>query len=391
MRALPRTKILFVDDEPNVLDAIRRMLRHTRQRWDLRFETSVDGALDVLEEGGVEVVVTDLNMPRRDGFELLRVVREDARWNMTPVIILTGNGEGGLKRRALELGATDLLNKPTTPEDLEVRIESVLRIKAYQDEIRDQNRLLEERVQQRTAQLEATQAELVWRLGRVGEYRDSDTGYHVVRVGFFARSIARALGADEEYQRRIFLTAPLHDLGKIGIPDAILLKPGGLDASEWETMRTHSRIGAEILRGDAFTSHRELLFGDAVVEDTAVFGNPFVEMAARIAEGHHEQWGGGGYPDGARGEEIPLEARITTIADVYDALCSRRPYKEPFSQEEVSKIMQRGRGTQFDPDALDAFFAVLPDLREIRERFQELDDEIHPDMSLVLEELKLAA
>lgn len=366
-------QILFVDDEQLIQDSLRRSLRAKREEWTMHFASGVDEALALLEHQAIDVITTDVNMPLRDGFELLHAVRTSEHWGDIPVIILTGNGEQGLKRRALDEGATDLLGKPVDREELIARISNALRLKDAQDTVKQQNAVLEVRVRERTAQLELARVELIWRLGKAGEFRDSNTGYHIVRVGFFAGEMARTMGLDEVFTRRVQLSSPLHDIGKIGIPDEILLKPGKLDSAEWEVMRRHTTIGAEILRDTIVSkAHAEQLGMDP----TCVVGNPLAEMGAEIAQNHHERWDGSGYPNAIAGEDIPVSARLTSLADVYDALSSARPYKEPLKEEQVLAMMANGRGSQFDPDMFDAFEAALPRLREIRERFKDSGEQM---------------
>jgi len=389
--AAGRRKILFVDDEQGVLDGLRRLLRSKRREWDMTFAIGVTPAIEALEADDYDTVVSDIDMPERDGFDLLQTIRAHPIWKAIPVVILTGNGESGLKRRALDLGATDLLNKPVDPDDLIARIRSVLRIKRYEDELAETNQLLEERVRMRTAELEVAQTELIWRLGKAGEFRDSETGYHVVRVGFYARHLAGELGMDAEFQRKVFLTAPLHDIGKIGIPDHILLKPAKLTDEEWVTMRQHTSMGAQILRDEIIAQEQVERLG-IVAAGSLLVDNPFTEMAARIAESHHERWDGTGYPNGVVGEDIPLEARITTLADVYDALCSKRPYKDPFTEEQVLDIMGNGRGSQFDPGVFTAFERSLRVFRDIRSEFDDVKlEEPQADIVPSLRDLRQAS
>ena len=382
-----KKKILFVDDEKRVLDGLQRILRGERDAWDLTFASSVDEALEVLSDVDIDAVISDVNMPVRDGLDLLQAIRADARTADIPVVILTGNGEPDMKRRALDLGATDLLAKPVVREDLIARIRSALRLKGFMDEIKNHGKLLEERVRLRTAELEYSRAEVIWRLGKAGEFRDSDTGFHVVRVGLFSKQLAKTLDLGEGQAREIFLSAPLHDIGKIGIPDRVLLKPGKLNAEEWKIMKTHTEIGAQILRAEPLAElHSNSLRTLAGIE--SIPRNPFANTGALIAESHHERWDGHGYPRGLSGNKIPLEARITAIADVYDALRSKRPYKPAISEDEVFKIMQRGFGSQFDPGIFDAFQSSLPIFREIRAEFGDSEEsELHADGDESLSEL----
>ncbi|MFT7668568.1 MAG: putative two-component system response regulator [Planctomycetota bacterium] len=387
-----RKRVLFVDDEQGLLDALRRVLHSKRKEWDMTFAQGVDAAIEALEAHPFDTVVSDIKMPGRDGFDLLRTIRDHPDWKAIPVVILTGNGESDLKRRALDLGATDLLGKPVDPDDLTARIRSVLRIKAYDDEIKAQNHILEDRVRERTAQLERAQVELIWRLGKAGEFRDSDTGYHVVRVGFYSRTIAHQLELDQETQRQIFLTAPLHDLGKIGVPDSILLKPEKLSANEWVMMRQHTVIGAHILRDEGIAQDKIARLSIPAPDTDCEEINPLTELAATIAECHHERWDGGGYPHGIAGEDIPIAARITSVADVYDALCSKRPYKDPFTPEQVLELINNGDGCQFDPMVIEAFHACLPDLIGIQNEFvDEPNDHAQADVIETVEDLRRAS
>ena len=214
----------------------------------------------------------------------------------------------------------------------------------------------------------------MWRLGVAGEYRDNETGNHVLRVGYFARELARRLGMEKDTCETLFLAAPLHDIGKIGIPDGILLKPGKLTDEEWVTMRRHAEYGARILRS-RFVDPRALDRGQTAEEGLAPT-NPLMEMAANIAEGHHERWDGTGYPKGLAGEDIPIEARITAVADVYDALRSVRPYKPAYPQEKVLRIMRESSGNHFDPGVYEAFVASLKNFAEISEHLEDTEEEV---------------
>lgn len=365
--------VLFVDDEPSFLDGIRRMLRPYAEEWTMTFAANVEAALRQLDELSVDSVVSDLHMPHRDGFDLLRQVAKSPNWRHIPVIIMTGAAERDLKRQALDQGATDLLNKPVDPDDLVARIRNALRLKAYQDQIRWQNDLLERKVRERTRALESSRVDLIWRLGRVAEFRDERTGNHILRVGAYCKVLAETLGMPGEFAERIFLTSPLHDIGKIGIPDDILLKPGRLTVAEWDIMRRHCEIGAEILRQD--TPRRTVPWGAFLVDSMDESGglhNPFLNMASSIALAHHEWWDGTGYPRRLVGESIPLEARIVAVADVYDALSSARPYKPAFPESTVLDIMDKKVGTHFDPAVYDAFRRSIGRFRDI---LAQLSDE----------------
>ena len=368
-----KRRILFVDDEPNVLDGLRRMLRAERGRWDMSFVGGADAALDVVRAVGCDAVVSDVNMPGKDGFALLAEIRADERTRDVPFIILTGRNESDIKRRALDLGATDLLNKPVDPQDLIARLRSMIRLKTYQDEIKDQNAILERKVEERTADLVDSRLDIIWRLGKAAEYRDEETGNHVVRVGCYCRVIAERLGADREFVELLLLTSPLHDIGKIGIPDAILLKRGPLNEDEWDVMRRHCAIGAEILREDSKVMNAFLAWRrERKCNHNGNAKNPVLKMASSIALTHHEWWDGTGYPAGLAGEGIPLESRIVALADAYDALCSERPYKPALSEAEALSVIHDEVGRHFDPAISAAFEESIRALRAIR---TELSDE----------------
>ena len=349
-----KAHVVFVDDDGGFLDSFRRMLRFQRNHWNMTFVTSVDEALQCLEERGADVIVSDVMLAGRNGFDLLYAVMGSARFKHVPVIMMTGSDERDLKRRALDNGATDLVNKPVDVEELIARIRNALQLKQCQDQLRDQNDLLELKVLERTKALEASRIDLIWRLGRVAEFRDEQTGNHIMRVGSYCKVLAETLGMQKDFAEMIYLTSPLHDIGKIGIPDGILLAPRAFTPDEWDIMKTHCAIGAEILQQE----HR-------IPCPMQTERNPFLEMAASIALGHHEWWDGSGYPRQLSGESIPIEARIVAVADVYDALSSVRPYKTAFPEDKVLDIMSQKTGSHFDPAVYEAFRSSLTAFREI--------------------------
>ena len=365
-----KRKILFVDDEPNFLDGIRRMLRGQRDKWSMEFVNSVDEALERAWNTDFDTIVSDVNMPGKNGLDLLQALRENESTQAVPIIILTGNAESDLKRQALDLGATDLLNKPVSHEDLVARLRSVLRLKAYQDELRDHNFLLEKRVRERTADLERARRDIIWRLAKAGEFRDEETGNHVIRVACCCRILAVAMRLPIEEVRMIFLTSPLHDVGKIGIPDRVLLKPGALDKSERLIMERHCEIGESIVLAQpkgmsAFMDAAEEGNGRGLAPEE----DALRELAATIIMTHHEKWDGSGYPKGLKGDEIPLPGQICAVADVYDALRSERPYKKAYGVEETMERMRAERGAHFGPDILGVFETIAGKFEEIRDQF----------------------
>lgn len=367
--------ILFVDDDSMFLDSLRRMLHPHREEWTMTFVMSVEEALQQLGRSNVDAVVSDLQMPDRTGFDLLHSIAASPRARHIPVIIMTGAAERDLKRRALDRGATDLLNKPVDSDDLIARIRSVLRLKSFQDQIRAQNDALDQKVQERTRALDASRVDLIWRLGRVAEFRDEQTGNHIVRVGSYCKVLAEALGMPRDFAEMIFLTSPLHDIGKIGIPDGILLLPRKLTSAEWDIMRRHCTIGADILRQDAkMGSPLWAVSAIDSMDEPDGRRNPFLEMASSIALAHHEWWDGTGYPQRLSGEGIPLEARIAAVADVYDALSSARPYKPAFPEPQVLRMMNEQAGLHFDPAVHRAFLQALDRFRAIRAQYGDHAD-----------------
>jgi len=376
--------VVFVDDERNILNGFRRMLAPQSEVWEMVFLDNADEALDETRSREVDVIVSDIRMPGTDGFELLKQLKASERTGDIPVVIVTGNHEEDLKRRALDLGATDLLSKPINTEDLIARVQSALRLKSHQDALKNQNEILEKRVKERTveletltAKLEKSRLEIIWRLGKAGEYRDEETGNHVIRMGCYCRPIAEALGLGSDFAELLVLAAPLHDIGKIGIPDGILLKPGKLTPSEWEIMRMHPAIGAAILRHDSkmMRAFAQLRAADQSLS-VEMDEHPVLGMAASVAQNHHEKWDGSGYPNGLTGEAIPLEARIVALADVYDALICDRPYRKALPEKEVLQMIRENVGRHFDPVVHEAFEKSLNEIRGIREQF--FDDRIQP-------------
>jgi putative two-component system response regulator len=367
-----KRRILFVDDERNFLEGVRLMLRGQRDVWDLSFATSADEALEKAAETDFHAIVSDVTMPGKSGLDLLSALRERGVTERTPVVILTGNAEADLKRRALDLGAADLLNKPVTTEDLLARLRSVLRLRAYQDELKEYNEHLERKVQERTCELEHSRRDILWRLAKAGEFRDEETGDHVIRVACCSRALAEALGLDMAAVRAIFFTSPLYDIGKIGVPDVILLKRDALDPGERRIMERHCEIGVSILL-DRPKGARALfdLPGDlaAGLEAATALHDELRDMAATIIMAHHEQWDGAGYPNRLKGGAIPLPGRIVALCDVYDALRSRRPYKEAMSVEKTREILASGSGSHFDPEVHAAFQRVADEFEDIRARY----------------------
>jgi len=354
--------IVFVDDETRELDSMQRILHSRRPDWTVLTFSCPQKALSHLSTAGADAIVSDIGMPVMDGLLLLGRLKEQEFTRDIPVIILTGLQDGSLKRRSLDLGATDLLAKPIDPDDLVARVASALRLKQYHDELKQHNAVLEERVLQRSRELTQVRLEVIWRLAKAAEFRDEETGNHVIRVASFSRVIGEKLGLDQEFVERLFVTAPLHDIGKIGISDSILLKPGKLTPDEWEIMKQHCVIGARILSDESKATQVLRLQRHGL----GTYQDPLLEMASAIALTHHEKWNGKGYPQGLAGEAIPIAARIVSLADVYDALTSYRPYKPAFSHEKALEILRDGIGSHFDPQVFEAFNSSLMEIKAIK-------------------------
>lgn len=358
--------VLIVDD----LEANTRLLARLIEPKGFVVISAHGGeeALELVRDYPPDVILLDLMMPGVDGFEVCRTLKQSAATRRIPVIIITGVMEREANLRALEVGADDFVVKPFDSLLLLARIQNCLRAKQLQDQVIDyQHRLeeynekLREGIAERTAQLARTQHTTVFSLAKLAESRDVETGAHLERMRSYTRQIAMVLmdsgkfgGAiSPSFVEHLFLSCPLHDIGKVGIPDSILLKPGKLSPQEFEIMKTHTIIGGDTLQ----------------VADLESGSQSFLAMGRDIAYYHHERWDGLGYPKGLKGEEIPLAARITAVSDVYDALTCRRPYKEPFSHEKSVDIIVSGRGTQFDPEVVDAFLSRESDIITINEEY----------------------
>ena len=291
----------------------------------------------------------DVMMPGMDGHEVCSRLKSDPAANSIPVIFITAMHESAEITKGFKLGAVDYITKPFQIAELQARVHTHLQLRHAMLALADQNRILDIRVKERTKELQDTQLEIIYRLSRAAEYRDNDTGMHIKRLSYLCSTLAAAYGCDEETCDLIFHASPMHDIGKIGIPDAILHKPGKLDAAEWKTMKTHTTLGADILSG-----HDSLL----------------IKMGQLIALTHHEKWDGSGYPQGLSEFSIPMGGRIVAICDIFDALTSKRPYKEAWPLADALDEIRAGSGAALDPRLVTCFFECLPDLIHIKERFQ---------------------
>lgn len=368
-----KSRILIVDDEPLVARVVGRFLEADGYT---NISTISDSrqAFECMLTQQPDIVLLDIMMPHLSGIGILKLRQTDERLKHVPVLILSASSEKTVKREALELGATDFLAKPVDPIDLILRVRNSLIVKQHQDYLRDYAVELEKQVQSRTRQIEASREQIIHCLAKAAEFRDHETGAHVIRVGKYAAVIARQLGFETNWCRQIELAAQLHDVGKIGIPDSILLKPGKLSREEFDIIKEHCRLGCEIMEPLARAAAAALkkdTRGPIGTGMDSPMDSPILGLAANIARTHHEKWDGTGYPDGLQGESIPIEGRITCVADVFDALGSERPYKSRFPREKCLEIMLSERGSRFDPAVLDAFFQRLDAIHEIGNTHQE--------------------
>lgn len=325
--AMRFANVVVIDDVAANLRLIESSLRALGLSRVKAFSDSAEG-LAWLQHNPWDLLLLDLDMPQPDGFEILRQLSERDR-SCSTVIIVTALNDAESRRRGLAMGANDYISKPVDLPELLMRVHSCLQLSRTSQLLRQERASLEEKVQQRTEQLRASYESVIRTLSRAAEYKDDETGNHIVRIGESAALIARALGEDAEWVELLRLAAPMHDIGKIGIPDHILNKPGAFTAEERAIMNRHAQIGHDILCEE---NH-----------------SPLLELAAEIALCHHEKWDGSGYPHGLKGEEIPLCARIVALCDVYDALRSTRPYKQAWTAEQAQRLIREEAGRHFDP------------------------------------------
>ena len=355
-RDVASAKIAIIDDEPLNIEVVKTYLKRAGYSSFCCSSDSIN-AVSLIEEFRPDVLLLDLVMPNVGGLEILERLRAGNTFSRLPVIVLTACSDSETKLATLELGISDFLSKPVDDSELMLRVRNVLLAKKYQDRLEDYSQRMEKEVSIRTAELEASREQLVQCLAMAAEFRDDDTGHHVVRVGQYAAIIAEQLGFSEMDVALIGEAAKLHDVGKIGVPDSILLKKGRLDESEFEKIKNHCCMGKDILRplsreqSVQYRKHAEL--GGRLLRESSY---PIMKLAAVIAQTHHEKFDGSGYPLGLEGEDIPIEGRIVAVADVFDALSSARPYKPAFTREKCFSILEEGRGNHFDPRVLDAFF-----------------------------------
>ena len=339
-------RTIVVDDEPHIRGIVAHWL--TGAGYDCTTAGDADEAWDMLVDGGADLVISDILMPGKSGMELLALVKE--RLPDTAVIMATAVGDRNTGIRALELGAYGYLIKPFDQNEMLINVAGALERRRLAIIGREYEHELEEQVRVRTAELHQREEAVMLHLLSAAELRDDETGAHVRRIGLLAAALAQALGWDARIAEDLRLAAPMHDVGKIGIPDLVLRKPGPLDPHESDAMQTHAILGGRILH------------------DPEV---PFLRLAADIARSHHEKWDGTGYPNGLAAEAIPAAGRLVAVVDVYDALTHDRVYRPAMSEDKALALMREGRGTHFDPEVFDRFVDCLPQLRAIAEEIPE--------------------
>src|SRR5512147_309991 len=336
VRVLPSAKntVMVVDDQSTGRAILEQVVRSLDERVVVEgFARPVDAVVWATRHVA-DLVLVDYMMPEMDGIEFVKRLRALPGYEHVPIVMVTVHDDKKVRYAALDAGITDFLTKPVDARECLARCRNLLTLRRQQLALEDKRRLLEGMVDEATREIREREKETLLRLARAGEFRDEETGYHLIRMARYSRLIANAIGLDRDEAETVELAAPLHDIGKIGIPDGILLKPARLDEGEWGTMQKHPVIGHEILKGSA---------------------SKYVRMGALIALGHHERYDGKGYPSGLDGDHIPLCARIVAVADVYDALTSQRPYKKAWKPEQAFEYVTSQAGRHFDPRTVEAF------------------------------------
>ena len=360
------SKIMIIDDEPLLTRVVRRFLQSAGYQQFITVEDPRE-ALTQINRHDPDLVLLDICMPHVSGIDILRARQSMSAIQFTPFIILSATSDSDTKRAALELGATEFLNKPVDPSDLILRVQNALLVKSHQDHLANYAEDLARQVELRTHELERSREQIIHCLAKAAEFRDNDTGKHVVRVGKYASIVAESLGFDSAFCRHIALAAQLHDVGKIGVPDDILLSPDKLSKESFQVMQRHCDLGCSII--EPLARHEIQMLRQRTKSEhlsREVLQSSMLIMAANIAKTHHENWDGSGYPRGLKENQIPIEGRITAVADVFDALSSSRRYKTAFSRAKCIEILQLETGRRLDPRVVEAFLRSLDDIEQVR-------------------------
>jgi len=370
-----RQTVLIVDDTPQNITVLGELLQ---PHYTVRAANSGERALRAAHsEPRPDIILMDVMMPEMDGYEVLKRLHAEASTRNIPVIFITAMDNAENEERGLEQGAVDYITKPIKPAIVLARVRTHLELKLARDRLANQNEWLEREVAQRMSENRLIQDLSMRALACLAEARDTDTGHHILRTQIYVDILARHLVHHERFRDAlahgrldmVVKAAPLHDLGKVGIPDAILLKPGRLSPAEFETMKTHAAIGADAI---AKAMQEALAAADDTMAARASEAFSFLKVAQEIAATHHEKWDGSGYPAGLAGDAIPAAGRLMALADVFDALTCRRVYKQPMPIDQATEIIIEGRGTHFDPDVVDAYLACREHFTEIATRFHDI-------------------
>jgi len=344
-------QVLIIDDTEINLILFAALVKKLEHCQPFTFAQARD-ALEWTRSNVPDLVIVDYMMPDIDGLEFIRLMRQIPGREAVPVVMITANDQKQLRYRALDLGANDFLTKPVDKVEFLARTRNMLVVSDARKQLADRAIWLADEVRKATAEIVERERETVIRLCRAAEFRDPETGAHILRMAHYSQLIARELQLSTDQQDLLLEAAPLHDIGKVGIADKILLKPARLDAEEFEVMKQHAMFGCELLQGSA---------------------SRVLQAGAEIARGHHEKFDGSGYPNGLKGADIPLFSRIVAVADVFDALTSERPYKQAWTVEAAADFLKQGAGSHFDPACVQAFLAVWDEAMAIRSRFKEVD------------------
>ena len=342
-------KILIVDDEPGNIHVLERMLNSAGYH-NIASTTDGRSTPELYQSMHPDLILLDIRMPGFSGFDVMNALNTLEKESYLPILVLTAQLDTETRLKAIQAGAKDFVNKPFIMEEMLARINNLLEVRMLHNSLHSDKKSLHTRVVESSQELRQYQVEIIHRLARAAEYRDNETGMHVIRISKLCERLARGLGLNDHECHLIHHASPMHDIGKIGIPDHILLKSGKLTAKEWSIMKTHADIGALILSGSE---------------------SEFLQMAEIIAGSHHERWDGNGYPRGLKGEEIPLVSRIVAVCDVFDALTSDRPYKKAWSVENTVAEMENQSGKLFDPNVLRTFMDLLPKMVDIVQQFSD--------------------
>jgi len=343
--------VLAIDDAFSHLQGYQRILKQLDGIEVVPYTTS-RAALMYAENNPVDLIITEYDLSPQTGLDFVQELRRIPDKAEVPIIMISRVNENTIRNKIFDEEVDDFLKKPADPIQFLARVRSLLKLRYRDLELAERADQMAETVRRATADILLAEEETIFRLTRAAEYRDKETKNHIIRMGHYARLLAARIGRPTAEQELIFLAAPMHDIGKVAIPDSILLKPGKLTPAEWEIMKSHARAGYEILKDSE---------------------SPVIKMGAEIALAHHEKWDGSGYPQGLKGKDIPFTGRICALTDVFDALVSTRPYKKAWPLNEVLETLKKGKGQHFDPSLVDDFLQIIPDVQKVRKALPDTE------------------